>query len=53
MINLIAWIAIGGGIGGVASLVMRMDAHKHAAQYRRGRLLARSWYRLNFVGRAK
>jgi hypothetical protein len=45
MINLVGWIIVGGGIGWVASLVMRMDAQQHTAQYRRGRLLARSWYK--------
>jgi hypothetical protein len=42
MINLIVWIAVGGSIGWVTSLVMRMDARQHAAQYRRGRPLART-----------
>jgi len=33
-LNLVAWIIVGGGIGWVASLVIRMDARQHAAQYR-------------------
>ena len=33
MINLLAWIIIGGSIGWVASLVIRKDAQQHAAQY--------------------
>ena len=45
MINPLVWIIVGGGIAWVASLAMRMDLQQHAAQYRHGRLLARSWYR--------
>jgi len=33
MINLVAWIIIGGSIGWVVSLVIRKDAQQHAAQY--------------------
>jgi len=41
MINLVAWFTIAGSIGWVVSLVVRKDAQQHAAQYRRGRPLAR------------
>jgi hypothetical protein len=43
--NFVVGIIVGGSIGRVASLAMRMDARQHAAQYRRGRLLARSRFR--------
>ena len=45
MTDFIAWIIVGGSIGWVASLVVRADVQQHTAQYRRGRPLARSWYR--------
>jgi len=44
MMNFVVRIIVWGSISRVASLVMRMDAQRHAAQYRRGRLLARSWF---------
>jgi len=44
IMNLAVWNIVGGSISWMASLVMRMDAQQHAAQYSRGRLLARSWF---------